>query len=151
MRFVAPRKPKTLMEVNLWLTVGSLMSEEQTASGKKLPLREQGRLLLAAMPKATRVGQFIGLWTLMKYQRGAVTVDELANEWNEPRRTMYRRYEEFREVYGPVGHETPDVIADQLIADYRRRKETMNAGTLAKLLATTVSLPLKDPPRSLAL
>ena len=101
---------------------------------------------MKAMPKASRVGEFIALWTITKYQEGAVTVDGLAQAWNEPRRTMYRRYEEFREVWGPSGHETPDVIADTLIAEFKQRRETINATYIGKLLSAPVSVPMKELP-----
>ena len=55
--------------------------------------------------------------------------------------TMYRRLEEFREVWAPRGYETPDPIADALIADYRKRKESLSATRLARLLATPIPGP----------
>ncbi len=128
------------------LTLGSLLSEEQKAAGKKLSLWEQGRLGVKCMPKATRVAEFIAMWTITKYQVGAVTIDELAKAWNEPRRTMYRRYEEFREVWGLVAYETPDPIADTLIADFKRRKQTMNATHIARLFSEPVAVPMGDLP-----
>jgi hypothetical protein len=54
---------------------------------------------------------------------------------------MYRRLEDFREVWGPVGFDTPDGIADGVIADYRRRKANLGAGDLAKLLSAEVPVP----------
>lgn len=143
------RKPRTLLEANVSLTLLSMLSDEQRAAGKRLSLVEQGRLGLRAMPKATRVAQFVAMWAITKYEVGAVTVDGLAKAWDEPRRTMYRRYEEFREVWGPVGYETPDVIADGLIAEFKRRQEALNATSLAKLLAAPVTVPTREPPSAL--
>jgi len=122
------------------------MTEEQRAGGKKLPVMVQARLMVKAMPKATRVGEFVAMWTITKYQEGATTVERLAEFWNEPVRTMYRRLEEFREVWGPAGHETPDKIADGLIADYRARQERLNGRHLAKLLSAPVSVAMSVVP-----
>jgi len=55
---VAPRRqPKTLLEWNALLSLGSLMTEEQRTAGKKLPLMGQARLMVKAMPRATRVAR----------------------------------------------------------------------------------------------
>lgn len=147
MPVVAPkRRPKTLLEWNVLLALGSLMTEEQRTSGRKLPLLEQARMMVRAMPKATRVGEFVAMWTVAKYQSGATSVEELAEYWSEPERTMYRRLAEFREVWGPAGHETPDALADALIADYRRRDERMTARDVAGLLSARVSVPIAEVP-----
>jgi len=137
---VAPRKPKSLLEVNLLFAAASLMSEEQRAANKRLPLMEQARLTVKAMPKATRMGELIAMWTITKYREGAVSVERLAEVWDEPPRTMYRRLAEFRECWGIAGHETPDRIADLLIAEYRRRQEELSERDLGKLLATPVAV-----------
>jgi hypothetical protein len=138
---VAQRKPKTLLEVNVLFAAVSLMSEEQRAANKRLPLMEQARLMVRAMPKASRVGELIAMWTITKYQEGEVSVDRLAEVWGEPRRTMYRKLEEFRDCWGSAGFETPDRLADALIAEYRRRQEKLTASYVSKLLATPLSLP----------
>lgn len=117
----------------------TLMTEEQRAAQKRLPIMVQARLMAKAMPKATRVGEFVAMWAITKYQDGATTVERLAEEWDEPIRTMYRRLEEFREVWEPVGFETPDKIADGLIADYRARRERLDGRHLARLLSAPVS------------
>jgi hypothetical protein len=54
---------------------------------------------------------------------------------------MYRRLEEFREIWEPAGYDTPDPIADVLIADYRSRKQTLSATQLPRLLAAAVPVP----------
>jgi hypothetical protein len=137
---VAPRKPKSLLEVNLLFAAASLMTEEQRAVKRRLPLMEQARLTVKAMPKATRMGELIAMWTITKHREGAVTVERLAEVWDEPPRTMYRRLAEFRECWGIAGYETPDKIADLLIAEYRRRREELSERDLGKLLATPVAV-----------
>ena len=94
------------------------MSEEQRASKKRLPIMEQARLTVKAMPKATRMGELIAMWTITKHREGVASIERLAEVWGEPPRTMYRRLAEFRECWGPAGYDTPDRIADQLIAGY---------------------------------
>ena len=117
-----------------------MLSDEQRAAGKKLPLLEQARLAVKAMPKATRVGQFIAMWTIVKYQDGEVTMEKLSTYWDEPLRTMYRRLEEFRECWGPAGYDTPDRVADSLIAHSKTRQEKLTASSLSKLLGAPVSV-----------
>jgi hypothetical protein len=102
----------------------------------------QARLMAKAMRKASRVGEFVAMWTIAKYEAGEVTVETAADFWSEPERTMYRRLDEFREVWGQAGYETPDRIADNLIADYRARKERLTATHLARLLGAPVSVPV---------
>ncbi|HZS31738.1 MAG TPA: hypothetical protein VFA37_10810 [Gaiellaceae bacterium] len=143
---MARRKPKTLLEVNVLLAAASLMTEEQRATKKRLPLMDQARLMVQAMPKASRVGELIAMWTITKYQEGEVSVDRLAEVWGEPRRTMYRKLEEFRECWSLAGFETPDRLADALIAEYRRRNERLTAGYVGKLLATPLALPTTGTP-----
>jgi hypothetical protein len=133
----------SLLECNLLLAAGSFLTDEQRAAGRKLPVMEQARIMVKAMPKATRMGEFIAMWTITKYREGAVTVDRLAEVWGEPRRTIYRRYAEFRECWEPAGYDTPDRIADVLIADYRRRHEELSAKYVGRLLSARVSLPLE--------
>ncbi len=126
------------------------MSEEQRAAKKRLPLMEQARLMVQAMPKASRVGELIAMWTITKYQDGEVSVDHLAQVWGESRRTMYRRLEEFRDCWGLAGFETPDPLADALIAEYRRRNERLTAGYVGKLMATPISVPGTGAPPQFA-
>lgn len=123
------------------MAMGSLMTESERAAGKRLPLMRQGRLMVQAMPKATRVGEFIAMWTIAKYKGESTTVESLAEFWGEPPRTMYRRLAEFREVWGPGGYDTPDAIADGLIADYRARQERLNASSLARVLTAEITFP----------
>jgi len=144
---VAPRKPKTLLELNVLFAAASLMTEEERTAGKRLPLIRQGRLMVDAMPKASRVGELIAMWTITKYQEGEVSVDRLAEVWGEPRRTMYRKLEEFRECWEPAGFDTPDRLADALIADYRRRQEKVTPWHVSRLLATPVALQAGAPPQ----
>ena len=95
-------------------------------------------MLARALPKATRVGEFISMWAITKNRDGVATVETVAEMSGEAERTMYRRLEEFREVWAPAGYETPDPIADALIADYRERKENLSATRLPRLLGTPV-------------
>lgn len=102
---------------------------------------EQARSMAQALPKATRVGEFISMWAITKNRDGVATVETVAEMWGEAERTMYRRLEEFREVWAPAGYETPDPIADVLIADYRARKQNLSATQLPRLLSTQIPLP----------
>jgi hypothetical protein len=142
----AKRQPKTLLEINLLLALGSLLTPEQLAAQKKLSGMTQARLMVKAMPKATRVGEFVAMWTIAKYQTGEVTTEKVAEFWGEPERTVYRWLEEFRQVWGPAGYDTPDRIADHLIADYKLREERMAANHLGRLLSAPVSLPVAGSP-----
>jgi hypothetical protein len=128
------------------MALGSLLTDEERAEKKKLPLMRQARLVVQAMPRATRVGEFIAMWTISKGMGNSTAVEDLAEFWGESPRTMYRRLAEFREVWGPAGLDTPDAIADPLIQDYRDRKERLSAGTFARLLGAEVELPAKVVP-----
>lgn len=132
--------------MNVLLAAGSFLTDEDRATGKKLPLMRQARLMAKAMPRATRVGEFVAMWAIAKFQKGTVTVDELALFWGEPNRTMYRRLSEFRDVWGAAGYETPDTLADALIADYRRRSEQMQVSHLARLLSVEIPVPAAAVP-----
>jgi hypothetical protein len=142
---VATRQPRTLLEINVLLAAGSLLTPEQLAAKKKLPVMTQARLMAKAMRKAARVGEFVAMWAIAKFDAGEVTVESVGEFWNEPERTMYRRLDEFREVWGPAGYENPDRIADNLIADYRSRKERLSATHLARLLSAPVTVPVATP------
>jgi hypothetical protein len=58
---------------------------------------------------------------------------------------MYRRLDEFREVWGPAGFDTPDRLAEVIIADYRSRKERINAKSVGKLMSAEVPLSIRLP------
>ena len=117
------------------------MTEDERSAGKRLPVMRQASVAIKAMPKATRVAEFIALWTIAKYKEGATTPERLAEFWNQPERTMYRRLEEFRAVWELAGYETPDPIADKLIAEFKARRERMTATDVAKVVASEVALP----------
>ena len=119
----------------------TFLTPEQVEAKRKLPVLDQARIMVKALPKATRVGEFIAMWRIAKGRDGATSVEAVAEMWNEPVRTMYRRLEEFREVWAPAGYETPDPLADYLIADYRRRKETLSLRHVTKLLTEKVPTP----------
>lgn len=138
---VAQRQPRTLLEWNVALSMISLMTDAEHEAGKKLPLRRQARLMVEAMPRATRVAEFIAMWTIAKYQGKSDSIDEFAEHWGEPMRTMYRRLTEFREVWGRAGYETPDALADGLIADYRGRRERLSQASLVRLLGAELPRP----------
>ena len=142
---MAPRKPKSLMEWNALLAMGSFLTPEQLAAKKKLSLIEQGRIMVKALPRGTRVGEFIAMWTITKYKRGAASVEGVSEMWGEPERTVYRRLQEFRAVWGPAGFDTPDKLADGFIADFKSRKESMNESYLARLLSADVNIPVNVP------
>jgi hypothetical protein len=128
------------------MALGSLMTEEERTAGKKLPVMRQARLVVQGMPRAARVGEFIAMWTIAKGMGKSTAIEDLAEFWGEAPRTMYRRLAEFRAVWAPAGFETPDVIADGLINDYRERKERLNAGAVARLLGAEVELPANVVP-----
>jgi len=138
---VAGRRPKSLLEWNVLLAAATEMTEDERSAGKRLPVMRQASVAIKAMPKATRVAEFIALWTIAKYKEGATTPERLAEFWNQPERTMYRRLEEFRAVWELAGYETPDPIADKLIAEFKARRERMTATDVAKVVASEVALP----------
>lgn len=145
---MAGRKPKTLMEWNALLALGSFLTPEQLAAGKKLSVLDQGRIMVKAIPRGSRVGEFVAMWTIVKYKRGAASVEEIADVFGEPVRTVYRRLQEFRQVWGPAGFDTPDKLADGFIADYKRRKESLNESHVARLLSADVNIPVNAPPNT---
>ena len=134
------------MEWNALLAMGSFLTPEQLAAKKKLSLIEQGRVMVKAIPRGTRVGEFIAMWTIVKYKRGTASVEDIADVFGEPVRTVYRRLHEFREVWGPAGHDTPDKLADGFIADFKSRKENLNESYVARLLSAEVNIPVNAPP-----
>jgi len=135
------RKPRSLLEVNTLLAAVTFLPDDVRANPRRLSLMEQARTLAKALPKATRVGEFISMWAITKNRDGVATVESVAEMWGEAERTMYRRLEEFREVWAPAGYETPDPIADVLIADYRARKQNLSATQLPRLLGISVPVP----------
>jgi hypothetical protein len=138
---MAQRQPRTLLEWNVALATVSLMTDEERDAGKRLPLRRQARLMVQAMPKATRVSEFIAMWAIAKYRGKTGSVEELADFWGEPMRTMYRRVNEFRDVWQRAGYDTPDQLADGLIEDYRARRERLSEGSLVRLLGCEIPPP----------
>jgi hypothetical protein len=135
------KKPRSLLEVNTLLAAATFLPEDVRASPRRLSLMEQARTLAKALPKATRVGEFISMWAITKNRDGVATVETVAEMWGEAERTMYRRLEEFREVWEPAGYDTPDPIADVLIADYRTRQQSLSATQLPRLLGIPVPVP----------
>lgn len=127
--------------MNTLLAAVTFLPEEVRENPRRLSLIEQARTLARALPKATRVGEFISMWAITKNRDGVATVETVAEMWGEPERTMYRRLEEFREVWAPAGYESPDPIADVLIADYRARQQKLSATQLPRLLGTPVPVP----------
>jgi hypothetical protein len=97
--------------------------------------------MVQAMSKATRVSEFIAMWAIAKYRGKTHSVEELADFWGEPMRTMYRRLNEFREVWERAGYDTPDQLADGLIGDYRDRRERLSEGSLIRLLGCEIPAP----------
>lgn len=139
---MAPRrKPRSLLEVNTLLAAITFLPPDLRENPRRLSLMEQARSMARALPRATRVGEFISMWAITKNRDGVATVETVAEMWGEAERTMYRRLEEFREVWEPAGYDTPDPIADVLIADYRARKQNLSATQLPRLLGTPVPVP----------
>jgi len=134
------REPRTLLEWNLLLATASRHGDEGEVT-RWSAMKAMG----GAMGKATRVAEFISLWTLAKYELGEVTTEDVGARFGMNERTAYRRLKEFREVWGPPalveGYETPDLIADTLIADYRRRRQKLEASALLALISRPVELP----------
>jgi hypothetical protein len=134
------REPRTLLEWNLLLATTSRHGDEREVT-RWSAMKAMG----GAMGKATRVAEFICLWTLAKYDLGEVTTEDVGARFGMNERTAYRRLKEFREVWGPPalieGYETPDPIADELIADFRRRRQKLEASALMGLLSRRVELP----------
>jgi hypothetical protein len=135
------KKPRSLLEVNTLLAAITFLPDDVRTNPRRLSLMEQARSMARALPKATRVGEFISMWAITKNRDGVATVETVAEMWGEAERTMYRRLEEFREVWEPAGYDTPDPIADVLIADYRARKQKLSATQLPRLLSTQIPLP----------
>ena len=94
------KKPRSLLEVNTLLAAITFLPEELRASPRRLSLMEQARTMARALPKATRVGEFISMWAITKNRDGVATVETVAEMWGEAERTMYRRLEEFRVLLG---------------------------------------------------
>ena len=135
------RKPRTLLEVNVLLAAATLITPDELAAGKKLSLIRQGSSRCSRCQRRLGSRRFVALWTIAKASEGSVSTESVAEFWNQAPRTMYRRLEEFREVWAPAEYETPDKLADHLIGDYRRRKEKIEAGGLAKMFSAEVPTP----------
>ena len=75
----------------------------------------------------------------------AKSLEIVGERWGLNERTAYRRLAEFREVWGPpglkVGYETPDALADGLIAYFNRRKEALDGQGLMGLIRSAFELP----------
>jgi hypothetical protein len=134
------RELRTLLDWNLLLDTAPVHSD-----GHKVPHWSTIKELRSAMGKATRIVEFIALWTLAKYELGEVTTEDVAKRYDMNERTAYRRLKEFREVWGPPalreGYDTPDPIADMLIADFRRRRQKLDTSALQELVSRPVELP----------
>jgi hypothetical protein len=103
------------------------------------------RAMAGALTTATRVGEFIAMWAIAKHRLGEVTTERVAEFWEMNERTAYRRLDEFREVWGPPGLtrrlETPDEVADLLIAEYERRQKRLGRSALSGVAGTEFELP----------
>jgi hypothetical protein len=104
------------------------------------------KAMVQAYTTAIRVGEFIGMWAIAKHKLGGeVTTETVAEFWGLNERTAYRRLEEFRHTWGPPGltrsMDTPDEVADMLIANYRRRKERLERRMLERLAGDEFELP----------
>jgi hypothetical protein len=103
------------------------------------------KALAGAITMASRVGEFIAMWAIAKAQLGEVTTERVAEFWNINERTAYRRLDEFRSVWGPPGLtrqlETPDEVADLLIAEYRQRQQRLGRGAMSAVAGVELELP----------
>jgi hypothetical protein len=129
-----------------WLQLNILLATAKVHGADKPVTRwSTAKALAGAITTATRVGEFAAMWAIAKGQLGEVTTERVAEFWDINERTAYRRLDEFRSVWGPPGLtrqlETPDEIADLLIADYRRRKQTFGRSALSAVAGREVELP----------
>jgi hypothetical protein len=133
-------EPRTLVDWSLLLATASVHGD-----GRAVTRWSAMKALARATGKATRVAEFIIIWAIAKQELGEVTTEDVAERWRLNERTAYRRLKEFREVWGPPalieGYETPDPIADELIADFRRRRQKLDDSALLGLLSRRVKLP----------
>jgi hypothetical protein len=90
--------------------------------------------VLRAMRKATRVAELVMQWALATDELGreVASVEELVDVWQGTlsRATIWRRVGEFRELFPE--HETPQPLADALLAAARQRGEQVSAPTLMR-------------------
>ena len=78
------KRPRSLLEVNTLLAAATFLTPEQVEARKKLPILDQARVMVKAMPKATRVGEFVAMWTIAKNRDGATSVEAVAEMWDDP-------------------------------------------------------------------
>jgi hypothetical protein len=133
------RKPQTFLELNVLLATAAVHGE------KPITRWSAAKALAGAITTATRVGEFIAMWAIAKHKLGDVTTERVAEYWEMNERTAYRRLDEFRSVWGPPGLtrqlETPDEIADALIAEYERRSQRFGRSALSRAAGQEVELP----------
>ena len=92
--------------------------------------------------KGTRVMTFVALWSIAEREEGReLTIEEYLRWSREPRRTVYRRQAEFREVFPEfrTPHPLALVVADQVAALRDRRGRVPESRLLPAL--STVSVP----------
>lgn len=129
-----------------WLQLNILLATAKVHGADKPVTRwSTAKALSGAFMTATRVAEFVGMWAIAKGKLGDVTTERVAEFWNMNERTAYRRLDEFRTVWGPPGLtrqlETPDEIADLLIAEYRRRKQGFDRSALSDVAGREIELP----------
>jgi hypothetical protein len=133
------RKRQSFLELNILLATAAVHGD------KPVTRWSAARAMAGAFMTATRVGEFVGMWSIAKHKLGEVTTESVAEFWDMNERTAYRRLDEFRTVWGPPGLseqlDTPDLIADLLIAEYMRRLQTLGRPQLAGLAGREIELP----------
>jgi hypothetical protein len=133
------RRKLSFLELNLVLTTTAQHGD------KPVTRWSTAKAMARAWTTAGRVGEFIGMWAITKYQLGEVTTEIVAERWGLNERTAYRRLDEFRSVWGPPALtkqlDTPDPVADVLIAEFRRRREKLGRSMLGKLAGEEFELP----------
>jgi len=125
------RQPRTLLEWTL-----ALSAAERHGADRQVTRWSAQTSVVRSTPKAMRVSEFITMWAVAKSVTGEdVTTEIVAEFWGMNERTAYRRLKEFREVWGPPAltrqYDTPDELADGLIAEAARLKRKLSRDSLA--------------------
>jgi hypothetical protein len=134
------KRQQTFLELNVALAAAALHGD------KPISRWSAAKALAGSISTASRVGEFIAMWAIAKHKLGEdVTTERVAAYWKMNERTAYRRLDEFRSVWGPPGLtrqlETPDEIADSLIAQYKQRQQKLERSALADTAGLVVDLP----------
>jgi hypothetical protein len=90
---VRQRQPDKLplLQLNIILATAKVHG-----SDKPVTRWSTAKALAGAFKTAGRVGEFIAMWAIAKYELGEVTTEVVAERWGLNERTAYRRLDEFR-------------------------------------------------------